>query len=70
MPRSLYQRVKAAVLANETFYLEGLDDLGKRLSSTDEKMVAAVSKLSHCVSAAFSVNELRLSESFIHHCRQ
>lgn len=70
MPREIYSRVKAAIVNTDPFFAEGKDCTGKQSCSTDQKMVAAISQLSHGVAAAFLTNELRMSESLIHKSRQ
>lgn len=70
MPGAVYEKVKAAVLEKDSFIKQGEECIGKKASSTDQKIVAAILESSHGFAASFLNTEFQLLESLIHLCRE
>lgn len=70
MPKEVFNRVKETITAHDSFFRERKNCTVKPSSSTYQKLVAALSQISHGFAAAFLRNELCMSELFIHECKK
>lgn len=70
MPKIIYNRTRSELVSKEPFFRDGNDCTGKKSASTDQKITAAITQLSHSVSSHLLKNELRLSGPLLHKFRQ
>lgn len=70
MPGVIEDRIKAAVFAEDDYFKMRRDCTEHEYASTDQKLVASITKLIHGVSAAHLTNEIWLAKSTMHKFRK